>query len=333
MPRPSTADVIARLDEHTSLLHTDYGGLPRAVEADEILREIWIEDTYHSSALEGNALSRKQVEDLLETDHVSGNLSDTLEVRGYASAARWVYQHAPDYPASDGVPLSVIRTVHTELQGLAWRLAAPDDGSRPGEWRRRGVKIAGSKVKTTPPIAIDGVLADWIEATRGAWSYEHWLYHLADLHAWFERIHPFADGNGRAGRLLMNFILLQRGYPPAVFDATARDRYLRALARADAGNPGMLAELIARAVETNITKFLIPRLAGDVRLIPLAALAAESEYSPGYLRTLAANGRLRAVREGKLWLSSRTWLEEYKAGRQRMREPRDNATTEQPPAA
>lgn len=321
MPRPSTADVIARLDEHTGLMHADYGGLPRAVEADEILREIWIEDTYHSSALEGNALSRKQVEHLLETDHASGRLSDTLEVRGYASAARWVYQHAPDHPPGEGVPVSAIRTVHTELQSLAWRLSPPDDGTQPGQWRRRGAKIAGSTVQTPPPIAIDGVLADWMEATGAEGDHEHWLYHLADLHAWFERIHPFADGNGRAGRLLMNFMLLQRGYPPAVFDATERERYLRALARADAGNSGMLAELIARAVETNITKLLIPRLAGDVRLIPLGALAAESQYSPGYLRTLAANGRLRAVREGKLWLSSRTWLEEYKVGRQRARRP------------
>lgn len=314
--RPSLEALLVRVVERVDLLRNDYGGLPRAVEADEILREIWIEDTHHSSALEGNPLSRGQVERLLREGQASGSLSSSLEIEGYGRAARWVYQTAADYPAEGGVPLTVIRQVHQLLVEPAWSLDSPKDGSRPGGWRREGVTITGSKVQTAPPIAIDGMVQDWVDASPidGAFG-EHVLSHIAHMHAWFERIHPFADGNGRVGRLLMNFMLMQRGYPPAVVLHTSRRRYLSALELADRGNTKPLTELIARAIEDSISKFLIPRLAGDARLVPLASLSQQCEYSADYLRTLAVTGRLRAVKEGQLWLSSRAWLEEYRHGR------------------
>src|SRR2546421_8490238 len=91
------------------------GGLPRAVEADEILREIWIEDTFHSSALEGNPLSRGQVQRLLDEGEASGPLAQALEIQGYARAARWVYETAPEHRLEDGVPLGVVQHVHRLL--------------------------------------------------------------------------------------------------------------------------------------------------------------------------------------------------------------------------
>ncbi|CAN5173273.1 Fic family protein [soil metagenome] len=326
MPRPSLKTVLTRLDDAVELLHQDYGGLPRAVEADQILREIWVEDTYHSTGIEGNPLSRRQVERLLEEGQASGRLTDTLEVEGYARAARWVYAHAQDYPASGGLPLSVVQEVQRQLVAPHWTVNPPEDGSTPGSFRRRGVNIAGSSVKTTPPIAIDGCMQDWLDHTGpvAGDTGEHELEHVAGLHAWFERIHPFVDGNGRAGRLLLNFSLMQRGYPPAVLLQTERRRYLAALARADDGNSGYLTELIARAIESNIHRFLIPGLAGDARLIPLQALAEGSGYTHAYLRTLVVQGRLRASRQGRIWMSSRGWLQDYKASRKRPGRPRSS---------
>lgn len=324
MPRPSLDSVLDRVDEHVQLLHRDYGGLPRAVEADQILREIWVEDTYHSTALEGSPISRRQVVRLLEEGQASGSLTDSLEIQGYAKAARWVYEAAPEHQPEHGVPKWVVQTVHQLLVGPSWSVVAPDDRSQPGDFRKKGVNIEGSRVRTTPPGALDGAIQDWIDASTSAAgeNYDHQLVHSAALHAWFERIHPFVDGNGRVGRLLLNFMLLQRGYPPAVFDAALRDRYLRALARADQGNPRFLTELMARAVENNITKFLIPQLAGEARLVPLAALAEQTEYTQTYLRTLAAEGRLNAVKEGKLWLSSQAAVEEYKQSKRHPGRPR-----------
>ena len=119
------------------------------------------------------------------------------------------------------------------------------------------------------------------------------------------------DGNGRIGRLVLNFMLIQRGYPPAVILASQRSRYLRALRVAGAGNPHPLAEVIARAVSDTLTRLLIPRLAGDAKAIPLSALAAMGPYSADYLRQLVLAGKLRAIRDGHLWLSSQAWLRDY----------------------
>jgi hypothetical protein len=122
-------------------------------------------------------------------------------------------------------------------------------------------------------------------------------------------------------------MLIQLGYPPAVLVLTTRKKYLEALARADSRSDGALTELIARAIESSLNKFLIPSLAGDARLVPLAALAEGSEFTSDYLRTLVASDRLHAVREGRIWLSSRVALQEYRDSRSRRgRKPANGAS-------
>ena len=137
------------------------------------------------------------------------------------------------------------------------------------------------------------------------------------MHARFETIHPFRDGNGRTGRLAMNLLLVRRGYPPAIIHNRDRARYIDALVRADRrGEAGALAELIARSVNEGINRFLLPSLAGPNRLVPLAALASPA-VSPAALRLAAERGRLRAQREGARWYSTRRWVDEYVAARYR----------------
>jgi Fic family protein len=172
-------------------------------------------------------------------------------------------------------------------------------------------------VHVSLPASIPADLSAWARSTAMSAPGDHQITHAAAHHAWFERIHPFVDGNGRVGRLVLNFMLIQAGYPPAVILATQRQRYLRSLAIADAGNANPLTEVVARAVAGTLSRFLIPKLAGDAKLVPLAALASQSNYSADYLRQLAQNGRLRAIREGRLWLSSRAWLNDYIARRDR----------------
>jgi len=90
---------------------------------------------------------------------------------------------------------------------------------------------------------------------------------------------------------------------------------LQALRRADTGNHGPLAELIARTVLDNLYRFVVPALAGPARLIPLASLETP-EISRVALRNAAQRGRLRAQRgDDGQWRSSRAWVDEYLAGR------------------
>jgi fido (protein-threonine AMPylation protein) len=276
------------------------------VEADHILRQIWIDDVHNSTAIEGNTMTRVQVENVVERGVVQAeiNLTEALDVQGYSEAADWVYRHAASY---EGVPVSVVSEVHKQIVQLAWHLEPPITRDSPGAWRQTDVKVG--RVKVSVPSAIPADLADWSASTARLTG--HPVVHAAVHHAWLERIHPFVDGNGRVGRLILNFMLIQHGYPPAVILKEHRPQYLKALRSADAGNPNPLAEVVARSVSRALTRFLIPNLAGDAKLVPLSALASQATYSADYLRQLALRGRLRSVREGRLYLSSRVWLNEY----------------------
>lgn len=308
--RPSLADVLSALDAEVDLLHDSLGGLPRAVEADQILHEIWIDDVHNSTAIEGNTMTRAQVEDAVERRKTSGTVIEVLEVEGYAGAADWVYREAPLYT---GVSTDVIAEIHRRAVGLVWQVDPPATRDRPGAWRTVGVHVRG--VRTTLPVAIPADLDQWSASSSTRPAEDHPIAHAARHHAWFERIHPFVDGNGRVGRLLLNFMLVQQGYPPAVILATHRARYLQALHAADRGNMRPLTEVIARSAGGALSKFLIPKLAGEAKLVPLTALAAQTGYSAAYLRQLAQTSRLRAVRDRGLWLSSRSWVDEYVAKR------------------
>jgi hypothetical protein len=126
-----------------------------------------------------------------------------------------------------------------------------------------------------PPSFTDvpSQLSDWVaDVNAPPRPDDHTIVSLASAHGRFERIHPFRDGNGRVGRLLLNLMLVRRGYPPAVLRNRSRVAYLAALRRADRGDPWPLAELIARAVKVSLDRFLLPSLAGPLKLLPLSAL-------------------------------------------------------------
>jgi hypothetical protein len=139
-------------------------------------------------------------------------------------------------------------------------------------------------------------------------------FELARIHQRFEAIHPFIDGNGRAGRLVLNLILVRLGWPPAIIFKSDRATYLDALDRADKGDDGLLAELLARSVVAS-THHLLGDIAGPTKTVPLAALA-DDELSLPALKQAANRGRLEAHRGSDgVWRSTRSAIEAYKVRR------------------
>src|SRR5947208_16610511 len=94
--RPPREVIYQRLDTQIAELWQRMGGLPNPLEAADIWRGIWFEEAHHSTAIEGNTLVLKQVEALLAEGRAVGDkqMSEYMEVRGYADAAEWVYGQA-----------------------------------------------------------------------------------------------------------------------------------------------------------------------------------------------------------------------------------------------
>jgi Fic family protein len=276
----------------------------------------------------------KQVELLLAEGRAVGNkeLSEYLEVRGYADAAEWVYSQAhrtSDWTTGELVSLTEIRHTHRLALTPVWDVAphpSATDAERPGSFREHDIRPFGGGMRPPPWPEVPALMSDWLaDADALARGYGSPPESLAALHARFEQIHPFLDGNGRAGRLVLNLMLVRLGYPPAIIYKGDRARYLSALVRADEGVAGPLGEFIARAILDNLHKFVVPAVAGRSRLVPLQALASD-RISANALRVAATRGRLKASKAADgSWRSTRAWVEEYLSTRyasERPSEPR-----------
>ncbi len=123
--RPPRQAIYERLGIQIGELRDRLGGLPSPVEAEGIWRGIWLEEAHHSTAIEGNTLVLKQVEQLLAEGRAVGNkeLREYMEVRGYADAANWVYGHAidaGDWSSEELLSLTELRHIHRVALTPVW---------------------------------------------------------------------------------------------------------------------------------------------------------------------------------------------------------------------
>lgn len=184
-----------------------------------------VELTYTSNALEGNTLTRNETAIILEKGiTVSGKpLKDHLEATGHRDALAFVRGLATDpAPVREGD----IRNIHR----LVLQKIEPDEA---GRYSRHQRVIAGSSLVLPSPAEIPsrmGDFAQWLETAPPSPEAAF------DAHERLVTIHPFSDGNGRTARLLMNLLLLKRGYPPLILMPEDRPAYFDALDATRAGD-------------------------------------------------------------------------------------------------
>lgn len=327
--RPSRETIFERFAAALAELN-QYGGLPSPAEASSIWDDLWHLEAHNSTAIEGNTLVLREVEQLLEQGKAVGAkpLKDYLEVRGYGDAARWVYAQAQ----SDGrhgdklVSITEIREIHRLAMSPVWEVEPHPDATSaeaPGGFREHEIRAFSGGM--TPPswTDVNAQLTTWVDRVNALGADiaappvapGELALALGDVHAGFERIHPFLDGNGRTGRLVLNLLLVRLGFPPAIIFKRDRDRYLQALDQADKGDPGRLAELVARSVIDNLHRFVVPNIAGPARHVPLRSLE-DDELSFEALRQAARRGRLEAHQGSDgVWRASRHAVNKYKKAR------------------
>ena len=175
--------------------------------------EFLVEFTYNSNAIEGNTLTLQETALALEGVTIDKKpLKDHLEAVGHRDAFLYVVSLV-----SDKVPISerIIREIHS--------LVLINKAEDKGVYRRIPVKIMGAQHEPPQPylvpVQMERLVADLSHDNR------HIIETAALFHLDFEGIHPFIDGNGRTGRLILNLMLMQAGYPPIDVKFTDRRKY------------------------------------------------------------------------------------------------------------
>ncbi len=178
--------------------------------------EFAVEYTYNSNAIEGNTLTLRETDMVLRGLTVDKKpLKDHLEAVGHKEAFDFVCELV-----RDKVPLSesVIKQIHF--------LVLADKREDRGVYRRVPVRIMGAAHMPVQPYMIEPKMGELL--MNYSESAEHIITKLARFHIEFEGIHPFIDGNGRTGRLLVNLELMKAGLPPIDIKFTDRLAYYSA---------------------------------------------------------------------------------------------------------
>lgn len=187
-----------------------------AGELERLHEEFTVEYTYNSNAIEGNTLTLRETDMVLRGLTIDKKpLKDHMEAVGHKDAFDYVCQLVKEKaPLSE----SIIKQIHF--------LVLADKKDDRGVYRRVPVRIMGAHHEPVQPYLIkpkmEQLLINFSE------SKEHIVTKLARFHIEFEAIHPFIDGNGRCGRLLVNLELMKSGYPPIDIKFTDRVSYYKA---------------------------------------------------------------------------------------------------------
>lgn len=178
--------------------------------------------TYNSAAIEGSTLSLADTALVLEGEFMPSEpadkrLSDVFAARGIADGVAFARAALADGRQFDE---DLIKDIHE-------RTALDCQPRTRGSYRMGAVRIAGSLTITAKASEVRVLMGNLIYAL--AESTGHPTVRACAFHAMFENIHPFVDGNGRAGRILLNYLLEQEGYPPVALKAANRAAYIQAL--------------------------------------------------------------------------------------------------------
>ncbi len=297
----------------------------------------------NSIAIEGVFANRQDLINVLEHNKRTDK-QKAAAILGYFEAASAMYEYANNQFKENEFVLRMadVKQIHTLL--MRYEKDAGTYTGEIGEFRKGNIQVAHATFRPVDVFYIRQgmeLLIKWFNESLKNKIYDETTL-AAITHVWFETIHPFSDGNGRVGRILMSYILIGQGLINVAIKGIAkeeREKYYEVLEKAD-----RCFDEIHRAMEkhkkfapadvdkviqvTELEPFTqmilgllqdsVDRLRGgkitDLNkeaVLPLRELARVYGYSQDYLRNLINRGQLKAHKKGKLWYVRVYDLAEY----------------------
>ena len=248
------------------------------------------ESVYNSNAIENSTLTLEETENVLMEQTLSRNVSvrEVFEAKNLARIVEFTRTKAADSELTKDVMLLLHQMLMDVIDdAIAGRFR------RQGEYVRVGTHIAPAPERVEPMV--DDVL---VEYSSDLDSY--FLDKIARFHLDFETVHPFCDGNGRIGRVILNVQLLRLGLPGLVIRNSDKDVYYRAFREYEGRNETRTMErMLALALMESLHKRL-SFLRGDV-IVRLSDYVKNNKLSAPGVTNAARRQTIPAFREKGVW--------------------------------
>jgi Fic family protein len=276
-------------------------------------QQMTIEYAYNSNAIEGNTLTLQETKLVIEEGiTIQGkSIPETLEAKNHPQAIKYIENLITG--RNEINEKTVLRTHKLIMTNIA------EDA---GHYRTTRAKITGASFTPPPSPEVKpkiNELLKWLEENPDEYTP---IELAAVFHHRFVQMHPFTEGNGRTARLLMNAILMKKGYPfITIVPKRDRPKYLKALLEADLGNTSAFVNFVARCVERALDTYL--EAIEEPEILTLTEASKITPYSQEYLSFLARKGALGAFKQGRNWVITKRDLYRYLKS-VRKRNPKNN---------
>ncbi len=249
------------------------------------------ESVYNSNAIENSTLTFKETEKILLEMELSRdvNLREVFEAKNLARVVGYVRKKGQDIPLT----LETILLLHKMLMDNI-------DDSISGRFRRKGEYVRVGSHVAPAPEHVEMLLGEAIATYTNTKDDEFTIDAISRFHLEFERIHPFNDGNGRIGRVLINYLLHQEGYPSVIVRNKEKQTYYEAFQVYDSGKNTKQMEKI---LSLNVLESLHKRLAylQSLTIVSLSDYAKEQDTTPSAVFNAARRQSIPAFREKNVW--------------------------------
>jgi len=208
------------------------------LENPDIYDEFILSLTYNSNRIEGSSLSENDTAAILfeNASLPDKNLVEQLEAKNHQAALEYLFQYIKTAgPINEELIL--------KLHGILMNAVRPDAGI----YRKHAVRIRGSYIPTANYLKVPHIMKELIKKIQK--NRADALSAIASVHSRFEQTHPFSDGNGRTGRLLMHAMALKINLPPPVIKQEKKREYINYLNKSQtAGDLSLLEDFISDAI-------------------------------------------------------------------------------------